>query len=154
MHRTLAIAFVMAASGCLRVPAPTAPAPLAFHASRPAPEAVQVAAVALMNAGFRVTQGDSIGRVITATRTATHNGNQDFISCALPNGSAAAANRETTITIDFAARPAQSGSDVNIKSSVRTSYPGYEGSAMQQAANETDCVSNGAMEQQLRGALR
>lgn len=154
MRRILAIPFLMAVSACLRVPAPTAPAPLAFHAARPAPEAVQVAAVALMSAGFRVTQRDSIGQVLTASRTATHNGNQDFVTCDLPNGSAAAANRETTITIDFAARPAKSGSDVNIKSSVRTSYPGYDGSAMQPAPNETDCVSKGTMEQQLQNALR
>ena len=86
----------------------TAPAPIAFHASRSAREATQVAAVALANAGFRVAQTDSIGQVLSATRTATHNGNEDYITCQLPRGSGAAANRQTILSITFRAKPSTS----------------------------------------------
>ena len=37
---------------------------------------------------------------------------------------------------------------------VMTSYPGYQGTAMAIAPNDTDCVSNGVIEQQLATALR
>jgi len=153
MRRFLALPLAMMLTACL--PTRTvAPAPLSFHASRSATEATQVAAVALINAGFRVTQADSIGQALTASRTATHNGNQEYITCDLPKGSAAAANSETTLTIDFKATPSASGSDVKIESRVRTSYPGYIGTSMETAPNQTDCVSNGVMEQQLAAALK
>ena len=153
MRRILALLFATASTACLPTRA-VAPAPLSFHASRSAKEAAQVAAVALINAGFRVTQTDSIGQALTASRTATHNGNDQYVTCDAAKGSAAAANRETTLTIDFKVAPSASGSDVRVESRVRTSYPGYVGTAMETPPNETDCVSNGVMEQQLAGALR
>jgi hypothetical protein len=153
MRRILALALAMAFTACLPTRA-LAPAPLSFHASRTAREAAQVAAVALINAGFRVTQADSIGEALTASRTATHSGNEQFVTCNLSKGSAAAANSETTLTIDFKATPGASGSDVKVESRVRTSYPGYIGTSMETAANETDCVTNGTMEQQLAAALK
>jgi hypothetical protein len=153
MRRFLALSLTMTFTACLPNRA-TAPAPVSFHASRTAREATQVAAVALINAGFRVTQADSIGEALTASRTATHNGNQQYVTCNLPKGSAAAANSETTLTIDFKATPGASGSDVKVESRVRTSYPGYVGTSMETAPNETDCVSNGVMEQQLAAALK
>ena len=152
LRRILMLACLVAC-GCLSTPV-TAPAPIAFHASRSAREATQVAAVALANAGFRVAQTDSIGQLLSATRTATHNGNEDYITCQLPRGSGAAANRQTILSITFRAKPSTSGSDVTIDGKVTTSYPGYEGTAMQTAPNDTDCVSNGAMERQLEMALR
>jgi len=153
MRRILALLSAMALSGCLPTRA-VAPAPLSFHSSRSAKEAAQVAAVALINAGFRVTQTDSIGQSLTASRTATHGGNEQYVTCNLSKGSAAAANSETTLTIDLKATPNAAGSDVRLESRVRTSYPGYAGTSMETAPNETDCVSNGAMEQQLAAALR
>jgi hypothetical protein len=153
MRRILALPLAMAFTACLPTRA-LAPAPLSFHASRTAREAAQVAAVALINAGFRVTQADSIGEALTASRTATHSGNEQFVTCNLSKGSAAAANSETTLTIDFKATPGASGSDVKVESKVRTSYPGYIGTSMETAANESDCVTNGTMEQQLAAALR
>lgn len=153
MRRILALLLAMACTACLPTRA-VAPSPLSFHASRAAKEATQVAAVVLINAGFRVTQTDSIGQALTASRTATHNGNDQYVTCDAARGSAAAANRETTLTIAFKAAPSASGSDVSVESRVRTSYPGYVGTAMETPPNETDCVSNGVMEQQLAGALR
>lgn len=153
MRRILALLLAMASTACLPTRA-VAPAPLSFHASRSAKDAAQVAAVALVNAGFRVTQADSIGQSLTASRTATHGGNEQYVTCNLPKGSAAAANSETTLTIDFKVTPSASGSDVRLESRVRTSYPGYAGTSMETAPNATDCVSNGVMEQQLAAALR
>lgn len=153
MRRIFALLLATACTACLQTRA-VAPAPLSFHANRSAKEAAQVAAVALVNAGFRVTQTDSIGQALTASRTATHNGNQEYVICDAATGSAAAANRETTLTIDFKAAPSASGSDVSVGSRVRTSYPGYAGTSMETPPNETDCVSNGVMEQQLAAALR
>lgn len=153
MRRILALLLAMAGTACLPTRA-VAPAPLSFHTSRSPKDAAQVAAVALVNAGFRVTQTDSIGQALTASRTATHGGNEQYVTCNLQKGSAAAANSETTLTIDFKVTPTTSGSDVRLESRVRTSYPGYVGTSMETAPNDTDCVSNGTMEQQLAGALR
>ena len=151
--KSLSVAVLVLASACAPRPV-TAPAPLSFHTPKSAQEATQVAAVALTNAGFRVSQIDSSGIALSATRTATHNGNEDYIKCQYPTGSGAAANRETTVFITFHAKPSTSGSDVTVDGKVRTWYPGYQGTAMQVAANETDCVSNGTIEQQLQSALR
>jgi hypothetical protein len=153
MRRILALPLATAISSCVTTPV-TAPAPVSFHTTRPAKEAAQVAAVALVNAGFRVSQSDSAGQAISATRTATHNGNQEYVTCDLPRGSAAAANRETSLTINFGAKPSSSGSDITVGSKVMTSYPGYSGTSMEIAPNETDCVSNGVMERQLEASLR
>ena len=153
MRRSLSIPFVVFLASCMARPA-VAPGPRAFHSSQNPKEATQTAVVALMSAGFRVTQTDSLGEAVTATRVATHNGNEQYVSCDLPRGAAAAANRETTVLLSFTAKPAQQGSDVTVASRVRTSYPGYDGTIMQSAPNETDCVSNGQIERQLESALR
>ena len=152
VRRILMLAWLFV-GGCLNNPV-TAPTPLVFHASKSAWEATQVAAVALANAGFRVTQSDSLGQTLAATRTATHNGNEDYITCQFPRGSGAAANRQTVLRITFRAKPTAAGSDVTIDGKVTTSYPGYDGTAMQTPPNETDCVSNGTMERQLETAVR
>lgn len=153
MSRLVPVSAILLLASCMQSPV-VAPAPVNFHSSRAAKEAIQVAVLTLVNAGFRVTQTDSVGNALAATRTATHNGNQDYVTCALPSGSAAAANRETALTLSFKASPAAEGSDVSIDSKVTTSYPGYEGTSMQSAPNQTDCVSNGTMERQLESALR
>jgi len=154
MRRFFALSFLTLVSSCLPTPAPTAPAPVSFHSAKSAKEATQIAAIALVNAGFRVVQSDSLGQAVTASRTAAGNGNEDYVVCAYPRGSGAAANRETTLTVNLTAKPSTSGSDISVDGKVRTSYPGYEGTAMQIAPNETDCVSNGTMEQQLQTVLR
>ena len=140
-------------AGCLSS-RPTAPAPVSFHSSRSAREATQAAAVTLTGAGFRVEQADTVGNALRANRTATHNGNQQYVVCALPKGSDAAANRQTILSVTFRAVPKASGSDISISSSVSTSYPGYEGTATQVPANASECVSNGTIEQQLTNVLR
>ena len=101
-----------------------------------------------------VAQSDSVSTELTGTRTATRNGNQDFVSCDLPSGSDAAANRQTALSVSFKATAAGSGSDVRITSRVITTYPGYEGTSMQVPPNADNCVSNGTIEQQLANALR
>jgi hypothetical protein len=153
MLRPLPLAIALLATACLGHPL-TAPTPLAFHSARSARDATRSAAVALVDAGFRVEQSDSIGYALKASRTATHNGNAEFVTCSLPSGSAAAANRETTLMISFQAAPAPTGSDISIGSSVKTAYPGYAGTDVQVPAADTLCVSNGAMERRLETALR
>jgi hypothetical protein len=143
----------LALVGCLSS-RPTAPAPVNFHSSRSAKEATQAAAVTLTGAGFRVEQSDTIGNALRANRTATHNGNQQYVVCTLPKGSDAAANRQTVLAVSFRAVPKPSGSDISISSKVTTSYPGYEGTATQVPASDSDCVSNGTIEQQLTSVLR
>jgi hypothetical protein len=153
MRRLLALPALIFVSSCM--PRPTiAPGPRSFHSARPPKEAMQSAVIALMSAGFNVRQTDSLGAALTATRTATHNGNQQYVICDVPQGSDAAANRETMLILSFTAKPSGDGSDVNLASKVRTSYPGYDGTVMQSAPNETDCVSNGEIEKQLESALR
>jgi len=153
MYKMLMAAMAVLVIGCLAKPF-VAPAPLAFHASSPATQATRIAAVALANAGFNVAQSGAAGTALTANRTATHNGNQSYIRCRYPNGSDAAANRATTLFITFKALPDTTGSAVTIDGRVMTSYPGYQGTAMAIAPNDTDCVSNGVIEQQLATALR
>lgn len=153
MRRTLPLATLLLTVAC--VPRTlTAPAPLSFHSSRSARDATRSAALALVEAGFRVTQIDSLGYALSGTRTATHNANQEFVTCELPRGSDAAANRETSLQISFHAVPAQQGSDVTIRSHVTARYPGYEGTSMQVPPSDSACVSNGTMEQRLQAALR
>lgn len=156
MRSIFALGVALAGLSCkhLGLPPIQAAPPLSFHASKTAKEATQVVVVSLMTAGFRVEQTDSLGQAIRASRMATHNGNEDYVACQLPKGSAAAANRETTLTINFRASPSGTGSDVAIDSRVVTSYPGYAGTVMQSAPNQTDCVSNGVMERTLQSALR
>lgn len=153
MSRMLPLVIAALSAGCLARPI-TAPAPLTFHVTRSPNDATRTAVLALVSDGFRVTQTDSVGTAIEATRTATHNGNQDFITCELPKGSAAAANRETTLHISFRAAPAGEGSEVTVSGRVVTTYPGYEHTAMQTPPSETDCVSNGTMERRVENALR
>jgi hypothetical protein len=154
MRRTVALSFLIIAASCVHTPPPTAPAPRNFHGSRNAKEATQAAVIMLMTAGFRVSQTDSLGQAVTASRTATRNGNEEYVACELPRGAAAVANRETTLTINFHATQAATGSDVTVDSHVLTSYPGYQGTSMQVPPSATDCVSNGVMERQLETALR
>lgn len=153
MYKTLIVAMVVLVSGCLSSPI-VAPAPTAFHASQAPPQATQIAALALASAGFRVSQNDSVGTMLTANRWATHNGNEDYVRCRYPKGSDAAANRATVLFITFKAIRDTAGSNVTIGGHVTTSYPGYQGTELQIAPNDTDCVSNGVIEQQLRQALR
>ena len=58
------------------------------------------------------------------------------------------------LAVSFRAVPKPSGSDISISSKVTTSYPGYEGTATQVPASDSDCVSNGTIEQQLTSVLR
>lgn len=153
MRRTLSLAIAFLGSACVGHPL-TAPAPISFHSTRSPRDATQSAVLALVNAGFRVSQTDSAGFAVDASRTATHNGNAEFVTCSLPAGSAAAANRETTLAISFRAAPAQNGSDVTIASKVKTDYPGYAGTTMEVAPSDTACVSNGTMERRLEETLR
>lgn len=153
MPRTLPLALAILATACVGQPL-VAPTPVAFHSSRSPADVTRDAAVALVDAGFRVTQTDSLGYALTASRTATHNGNADFVTCNMPSGSAAAANRETTLTILFRALPAAAGSDVTVGSSVKTDFPGYEGTAIQVPGADSLCVSRGTMERRLAAALR
>lgn len=153
MYKSLISAMVVLVTGCVSSPV-VAPTPLAFHAPQSAPQATQIAALALANAGFRVSQNDAVGTALTANRAATHNGNEDYVRCRYPKGSDAAANRATTLFIAFRAMPDTSGSAVTIGGHVTTTYPGYQGTAMAIAPNDTDCVSNGVIERQLEAALR
>lgn len=153
MKQMLLICGSLVVAGCLAT-RPSAPAPVSFHSSRTAKEATQAAAVTLTGAGFRVEQSDSVGNALRASRTATHNGNQEFVTCSLPSGSDAAANRQTVLALSFKAAPASDGSDVSISTSVTTSFPGYEGTATQVPAIAKDCVSNGTIERQLQSVLR
>ena len=153
MYRTLIAAMAVLVAGCLSSPV-VAPSPVAFHAPKSPAQATQIAALALASAGFRVSQSDSLGTALTANRWATHNGNEDYVRCRYPKGSDAAANRATTLFIAFRALPDTAGSAVTIGGHVTTTYPGYQGTAMQIAPNDTDCVSNGLIERQLEEALR
>jgi hypothetical protein len=153
MRRTLPLAIALFITACVPHTL-TAPAPVQFHTPRSPNDVTRSAAIVLVDAGFRVAQSDSAGLALSAARTATHNGNAEFVSCSLPSGSAAAVNRETTLTISFKATPAPSGTAVTIASSVRTAFPGYEGTSIEVPPGDTLCVSNGTMERRLEAALR
>jgi hypothetical protein len=153
MRRSLFVALPFVAAACLGPP-PQAPEPLNLQSPRPVRDVVQTATVTLVGAGFNVVQTDSVGRSIVASRIAGGNGNEPFISCLLPRNSAGAANRESTIRIAFTASPSNDGSGITIESTVKTTYPGYDGTPMALATDETECVSNGTMERRLADALR
>ena len=153
MRRSPAPFFLLMVAGCL-AGGPKAPEPVTARSSQPPREVVRRAALALVSAGFQVSQVDSLGGGLTASRTSLANGNEEYVTCLLPRNSGGAANRATTLRIAFSATPADAGSDLRIESSVVTSYPGYDGTPMAMAANESDCTSNGTMERRLADALR
>ena len=153
MRRSSTPVLLIVLSACL-TSGPKAPEPVTLRSSQPPREAIRMAALALVTAGFQVTQADSLGDALAASRTSLANGNEVFLTCTLPRNSGAAANRATTLRIAFSAKAADSGSDVLIASSVVTSYPGYDGTPMAMATNESDCTSNGVMEARLAAALR
>jgi hypothetical protein len=153
MRPVLAPFLLLMVAGCL-VGGPKAPEPLIFRSSQPPREVVRRAALALVSAGFQVTQIDSLGGGLVANRTRAANGNEEFVTCQLPRNSEGAANRATTLRIAFTATKADAGSDLRIESNVVTSYPGYDGTPMAMATNENDCASNGTMERRLADALR
>lgn len=136
-----------------------APAPISLHSSRSADDAIRGAAMALVSAGFRVVQTDSLGRTLIATRTATGKGNEEYVICNVPMR--VQSIRQTVLTLDLKFLPSASGSDITIDNKVMTSYSGEEadssrprGTVSTTPANSTDCVSNGKIEKQLASALR
>ena len=154
MHRLSIAALGVLAAGCIE-PTARAPEPVSLHVSDAPRDVVQRAAVALTSAGFRVAQTDEVGNDISASRRSSANGNEPFVTCNnVPRDSGAAANRETTIMIDFSAKPTGGGSDVTIRSNVRTAYPGFDGTPMQMATSDSDCVSTGLMERRLADSIR
>lgn len=156
---TAPVVLLIVVSSCARAPMAVAPAPISLHSSRTAEDATRGAAMALMGAGFRVVQTDSLGRTLMATRTATGNGNEDYVVCNVPMR--VQAIRQTAFTIDLKFLPSASGSDITINSKVMTSYTPEGADSSSPAtvssmtpANATDCVSNGRIEKQLAEALR
>ena len=109
--------------------------------------------MALVGAGFRVVQTDAVGQAIAATRTATGNGNDEYVVCSVPMRTETI--RETALTINLKAKPTppDSGSSVALDSKVLTSYSVPRDSTASKP-NTSDCVSNGKMEKQLANALR
>lgn len=160
MRRVIApIVLLIVVSSCARAPMAVAPAPISLQSSRTADDASRGAVMALMGAGFRVVQTDSLSRTLTATRTATGRGNDDYIVCNVPMR--VSSIRETVYTINLKILPRPAGSDITISSKVMTSYAQESAdtstpvsSASMASANETDCLSNGRMEKQLADALR
>jgi hypothetical protein len=153
MRRPIPFVLLLLTGACLATP-PRPPEPITLSSSLSAHEAVERATVALASEGFKVIQTDSLAHAIAAARTSLANGNEEYVACELPRNSGGAANRETTVRISVSARPAAGGSEVLIRSTVLTSYPGFDGTPSAIAANEIDCVSKGVMEQRLARALR
>ena len=158
-HFAAPVVLLIVVSSCAKAPMAVAPAPISLHSSRGVDDITRGAAMALMSAGFRVVQTDSLGRTLIATRTATGNGNEVYVVCNVPMR--VQSIRQTAFTIDLKFLPSASGSDITINSKVMTSYTG-EGAdssspvttASMTPASATDCVSNGRMERQLAQALR
>ena len=154
MHRVVASILLISVVNCAKSPITVvAPAPMSFHSPRAAGDAARGAAMALLGAGFRVTQTDVVGQAITATRTATGNGNDAYVVCNVPMRTEKI--RETAFTINLKAKPSpsDSGSTIALDSKVLTSYSVPSDSAPSRP-NTSDCVSNGTMEKQLAQALR
>src|SRR5207248_10270179 len=139
MYRLLIAATAVLVIGCLPKPA-LGPSPLSFHAPKAPTQATQIVAMALANAGFNVAQSGPAGTALTANRSATHNGNQEYIWCRYPSGSDAAANRATTLFITFSAIPHTTGSDATLGGRVASSCHGYQGTAMHIPPEESDRV--------------
>jgi len=156
---TAPIVLLIVVPSCARAPMAVAPSPISLHSSRAADDASRGAAMALMGVGFRVVPTDSTGKTLVATRTATGNGNEAYVVCTVPMR--VASTRQTALTISLKIVPSASGSDITIDSKVMTSYSAESGdssspiaTASMNAANATDCVSNGKVEKQLADALR
>jgi hypothetical protein len=76
-------------------------------------------------------------------------GNSDFANCKFPSNSSGANVMQTDMAVNVVARQLANGSDVQITTSVHTTYPGMP---MLQASDE-DCASNGVIEKRIADAI-
>jgi hypothetical protein len=122
-----------------------APAPQATRTTRPVSEVVAIAAKTLTADGFEVTVNDATAGLLTAKRQQT---NRDGTVCSWPRNSRAESSASTRIIVVNVTARADSGQTaVQVSSRVRVSIPSLS------LDNETDCASDGAIENKLLDAL-
>jgi hypothetical protein len=146
-HRTLSIAALIL-SGCVPTPPPQ-PEPVSLGSTRSKADVVQIATRELTSAGFEISASDTAAGTLTARRVQEKRGNFDYISCKFAENSLAEMNLVSTLTVTVKA----TGSDVDIRSSVLSAYPGLADSPLPRSESQTDCASNGVIEKKLATAL-
>ena len=135
-------------SGCVQPPPPQAE-PVSLRSTRSKADVVQIATRELKAAGFTISASDTVAGTLTATRIGEKRGNFDYIRCKFAENSLAEMNLVSTLTVTVKA----TASDVDIRSSVLSAYPGLADSPLPRSQSQTDCASNGVIESKLASAL-
>ena len=136
---------------CLKAPPP--PAPSQLTVAKPTSEVVQIASRELAAAGLEITNTDAAAGLVVARRARTPSAHGGDVTCRYQKGSIADERAEATLVVTVNARPSNTGSDVQITSTVRTDRSNLP-SPFKAGPNDVDCVSSGSIEKRLADALR
>jgi hypothetical protein len=123
--------------------------PVSLGSTRSKVDVVQTATRELTSAGFEISASDTAAGTLTARRVQEKRGNFDYIRCKFAENSLAEMNLVSTLTVTVKA----TGSDVDIRSSVLSAYPGLADTPLPRSESQTDCASNGVIEKKLAAAL-
>lgn len=145
-------AVCLSVASCMR-PSPKKPEPLTLHSARSIYDATQIAANVLAAGGFELATLDVGAGVVAGKRVRSADAQGRDVVCHAPQGSVVATTEEITFTVNVASRPVSDGSDVLIRSTVRTDYSHVPGALRSMPPSDIDCVSSGAVEKRIADAL-
>lgn len=128
-------------------------APQRLTSPRSPADVINTVARTLTAQGFDMDNLDAPAGVLTATRSRGPRGNADFITCKYAKNSINDSRAETTLTVSVVAKPSSGGSDVTVTSRVQAKFPSLQSTVMAEAANDSDCASNGAAERAVSSAI-
>lgn len=151
MARVSRLVAIMLVAGCMK--APQAPAPQQLNVAKSPAEIVRAAISEFTAAGFQVAQSDTTTGTIVAQKSGSPDTQTADITCKYQRGSPYGRLAQATLVVNLSAKPGTAGSDVVIGSIVHTDFSALPG-AFNHAANDTDCVSSGAIEKRIAAAVR
>lgn len=128
--------------------------PVAVQTLRSVAYVTQRAANQLASEGFRVTESDVERGIVLARRVRSPDAQGDDITCSEQHGSLVASRCLATFTVNVLSEPADAGSEVRIRSTVRLTFSQLPGALGQMPPSDTDCVSSGAVEQRIMEAVK
>jgi hypothetical protein len=147
-HFVGGVAALVALMACVPPPPPAAAPRLMRTTLRPE-RVVQVSAQELAAADFEITLSDAPGGVLQARRVRKNPGNGDYQICRWPKGSLGDTQTRSTLQVSVSAVASNDSSNVRIGASMSSIVEVLDGKA-----SDSDCVSNGVIEQRLAAALK
>lgn len=146
MRRAIVLAIGLSACAGLQPPKP--PEPKRFTMPMLPSTVVQSVARVLVADGFDITTSDANAGVIAAQRQRGPKQQPEYLTCVGHPNSLATQGRTTTLRVNVSAVGNGSGSEITIRTSVRSEY---RGDGLE--ANDRDCVSSGKTEAAIAAAV-